>query len=156
MRTIFIFTLFSFFLFSCKTSDGLSKEQKIAQMTEKIEGQTYIFNAQKALPLVGRSVDISYSYQLKVSKDTISAYLPYFGRAYTAPISNDDAGVKFTSTNFEYSLNPEKNGTWDIKIKINDSQSKYRLSLKIGNSGKATLNVQDNRRQSISYYGQIE
>ncbi|WP_108821137.1 DUF4251 domain-containing protein [Dysgonomonas sp. Marseille-P4361] len=156
MRNIFIFTLFSFFLFSCKTSDGLSKEQKIAQMTEKIEGQAYIFNAQKALPLAGRSVDINYSYQLKVSKDTISAYLPYFGRAYTAPISNDDAGVKFTSTDFEYSLSPEKNGTWNIKIKINDSQSKYRLFLKIGNSGKATLNVQDNRRQSISYYGQIE
>ena len=45
-----------------------------------------------------RSIYLSPYYYLKVSKDTVVAYLPYFGRAYTAPADPTEGGIKFTST----------------------------------------------------------
>lgn len=156
MRNIFIFTIVSLFVFSCKTTDSLSKEERITQIREKVENQSYIFKAQRAVPISGRSIDIGASYYLKVSKDTISVYLPYYGRAYSAPMSNDDAGVKFTSTDFEYLISPEKKGVRDIHIKTSNNGSAYQLYLNISNGGETTLSIQDNRRQRISYYGQIE
>lgn len=154
MRQVIIFAITSLFLFSCKASDSLPKEESATQTREKIENQTYTFNVDKALPMSGRSIDVGRSYYLKVSKDTILAYLPYFGRTYSAPLANDEGGIRFTSTDFDYSTSIK--GTWKIKIKINDNQKRYQLFLDIGNNGKASLNVQDIRRQAMNYYGQIE
>lgn len=148
--------LVSVLFFGCKTSEKLSKEEVITRITEKVENRNYTFVAQRAFPMGGRSINITYNYSLKVSNDTITAYLPYFGRAYTAPMSSDDNGIKFTSTDFEYSTSEKNKGMWDIRIKTNDNQKRYQLSLSIGEKGDATLNVQDTHRQAITFYGQIE
>lgn len=157
MKTIVttIFLISALFV-GCKATEKLSKEEAIAQTSERVENQHYTFMAQRAIPMGGKSINVSYNYTLKVSKDTISAYLPYFGRAYTAPLSNDEGGIKFTSTDFEYSISEKNKGMWDVSIKTRDNQKRYQLSLSISENGTATLNVQDSRRQSITFYGQIE
>lgn len=156
MKTIITSILISLLLVGCKTTEKLSKEETIAKIAEKVENRDYVFVAQRALPIGGKSISINFNYSLKVSNDTVASYLPYFGRAYTAPMSNDDNGIKFTSTDFEYSTSDKKNGVWDINIKTNDNQKRYRLSLSIGENGNASLNVQDTHRQAITFHGQIE
>lgn len=157
MRTILTtIIIFSALFTSCKTTEKLSKEEVIARTTEKVENRNYTFMAERALPMGGKSININYNYSLKVSNDTITAYLPYFGRAYTAPLSSEDNGIKFTSTDFEYSTSDKKKGMWNVQIKTNDNQKRFQLSLSISENGDATLNVQDTHKQSITFYGQIE
>lgn len=157
MKKIIFLIAITALLISCKSGSGLSKAEEMAQTTAKIESMDYSFLPQTALPMGGRSVSLSYPYSLKVSKDTISSYLPYFGRAYTAPYPSDEGGIKFTSTNFEYDLIGNGNGNWDATIETKDeNKKKYRLTLKMSDSGYATLTVLDNDRQSISFYGKIE
>ena len=91
MRTILVLTDIVILGFSCKVGDSLTKQEFITKLTEKIESANYTFVPQTALPMSGKSISLDYSYSLKVSKDTINSYLPYFGRAYTAPISPTDA-----------------------------------------------------------------
>lgn len=155
MRTLITTMLIAALLVGCKATEKLSKEETIAQNTEKVNNQNYTFMANRAMPMGGKSIDISYGYSLKVSKDSVISFLPYFGRAYTAPTSDADNGIKFTSTDFTYTTKGEK-GTWDINIEPNDNQRKYKLSLNISDNGSATLHVQDSRRQSITFYGHIE
>ncbi|NDV93852.1 DUF4251 domain-containing protein [Dysgonomonas sp. 521] len=156
MRTIFALAILAVLGFSCKSGESLTKEETISRMKEKIESTNYTFVPQTALPMGGKTVNLNYSYSLKVSKDTVDSYLPYFGRAYTAPMSPTDGGIKFTSKDFEYSVSEKKNGMWDVTIITKDIRTKYTLNLSIGDTGYATLTVNQNNRQPISFYGKIE
>lgn len=156
MKKIVVIMLIAVLGFGCKTGNSLSKEEIISSMNEKIESSNYTFIPRTAIPMSGRSVNLDYSYSLKVSKDTITAYLPYFGRAYTAPISMDDGGIKFTSTDFDYSVSAKNKGTWDISIETKDTQRKFSLIMKVGDTGYTSLTVSENNRQPISFYGKIE
>jgi len=141
---------------SCKTKElSVADKAKINKLTEKVEGRNYTFVARSAIPSGFKSINLDPSYTLRVTKDTIEAYLPYYGRAYTAPIDPTDGGIKFTSTKFDYSMNP-KNDIWEIKIDTKDTKGSVKLYLSIGQSGYTTVSVQDVNRQPISFYGVID
>ena len=93
MKTFITTILFVFLLLGCKSGDSLSKQETISLMNEKVASSRYTFVAQTAIPVGGRSINLDNSYSLKVSKDTIESYLPYFGRAYTAPMSSTEGGI---------------------------------------------------------------
>jgi len=158
MRTLITITatLIAISFLGCKAGGSLSKQETIDQITEKVETANYTFVPQRAIPMGGNSINLNYSFALKVSKDTIDSYLPYYGRAYTALLGTNDGGIKFTSTDFNYTTSEKKNGMWDVSIIPNDNQKRYTLSLNIGDNGSATLTVQDINRQSITFYGKIE
>lgn len=156
MKTLVVTVLIALFMIGCKPGESLSKQETILQITDKIENQDYTFIPTTALPSSGKSINLGYSYSLNVSKDTVNSYLPYFGRAYVAPMSTDEGGIKFVSTDFEYTLTKGKKDMWEAVIKPQDNAKRYTLTLQIGNTGYATLTVQDTNRQTISFYGKIE
>ena len=58
---------------------------KIAGVKKMIENRNYVFQANLAYPQRGGSISLrSGEYDLRVSKDSVISYLPYFGRAYVA------------------------------------------------------------------------
>ena len=132
-----------------------SGEDSTDQINSAIDSQEYVFIANTALPQRGRSIHLTSRYDLMISKDSIVAYLPYFGRAYSAPIGTTDSGIKFTSTDFEYTVNKRKKGRWQIEIKPNDVQSVQQLSLSVSRDGYANLQVTSTNRQSISFNGNV-
>ena len=128
---------------------------KIAKITELIVSQHYAFKAQTATPLAGRLRQLTSEYDLQVSKDVIVSQLPYFGRAYSAPINPSDGGIQFTSKDFEYTLTDKKKGGWDVTIKFKDAKDVQQMQLSIFNNGTASLQVTSNNRQAISFNGYI-
>src|SRR4051794_34506373 len=79
------------------------KEKDKATITkELVEMQRYVFIPQSAMPLSGRVRQLTPDYSLKITKDTLDAYLPYFGRAYSAPIDVTQGGIQFVTNSFEY------------------------------------------------------
>lgn len=92
---------------------------------------------------------------MRVSKDSLVTYLPYFGRAYSAPIGTSDGGFQFTSTDFAYSTEARKKGGWLIKIKPNDNRDIQQMFLTVTESGSASLQVTSTNRQPISYNGYV-
>ena len=163
MKNIFgIISLFLIIsLIGCKTKE-LSPEQQIKakEYADKIESRNLTFNARSAQPMSGRSINLNYNYYLKVSKDTIIANLPYYGRTYVAPINPRDISIDFTSTNFLYNQEKKENGTYEIKIVPKDITNRENedisLLLKISPSGYATLNAILTNKQGISFYGTVE
>lgn len=140
--------------------------------TRLINDQHFIFNATSAMPTANLEVNAVLNkmqpggasgliqlsgsqYQLKINKDSIEAYLPYYGRAYTASMNPDDSGIKFKSKNFGYKLDKKKKGGWVINIRPKDTKDISSLTLNVSESGYASLNVNSNNRQSISFNGVI-
>lgn len=128
------------------------EENKIANA---INSKNYTFRANTALPLRGRTIQLTSDYTLTVRNDSVIAYLPYFGRAYTAPIDPSKAALDFTSTDFGYKSDQNKKGNWQIEIKPKDAGDVRQLFLSISKGGYGSLQVTSNNRQSITFNGSI-
>ena len=131
------------------------KAAKLAAIKNMVEGQNYIFQAQQALPLGGRTRQLTSEYDLKVTKESITSYLPYFGRAYTAPIDPTKGGIQFTSKDFGYNLSPNKKDGWTAVIKPKDNRDVQSMTLNISSEGYTSLQVTSINRQPISFSGII-
>lgn len=135
----------------------IEKEHKKEIIQEKINDQHFVFKARNVIPMRGRSRNISTdNYDLKITPDTITAYLPYFGRAYVAPMDASKGGIQFTSTKFQYIKTTPKKGGWNIVIKPDDVRDIQRLIVSISGEGYASLQVISTHRDPISFNGIIE
>jgi len=133
--------------------DDLKKE-----IIEKaITTRNYVFKAENVMPSGAvPNRQLNYGYDLRVSPDTIISYLPYFGRAYVAPMDPAKGGIQFTSTKFEYKETKRKKGGWDIQIKPQDTQDATQMVLTVSETGFASLQVISNNRQPISFNGYVD
>jgi len=136
-----------------------SKKERQREQAEKVqkmvEAQDYKFVAQHVLPISGRSISLNSEYDLRVSNETITAYLPYYGRAYTAPMDPTEGAIKFESRDFNYRIENAKKGGWIAYIAIKDAKRRFEMVLHITTSGSASLSVNDDTRQTISFNGNI-
>ena len=103
----------------------------------------------------GRTIQLTSDYTLTVRGDTVIAFLPYFGRAYTAPLDPAKGGIDFTSTNFDYKAKQRKKGNWEINIKPKDADDVRQLYLSFSASGFGNLQVTSLNRQTISFNGHV-
>lgn len=96
--------------------------------------------------------------QLEIKKDTISVYLPYFGRSHgiILPMDRDNQGIRFTSTDFKYKEVKGRKGRQTITMIIEDNPERPRMMLDISASGYATLSINLNSRSPISYSGYVD
>lgn len=130
------------------------KAEKEAAVKAMVEAQRYVFKPQSANPQRGRTMQLTTEYTVKVSKDTIVSDLPYFGRAFSAPIDPTKGGIQFNSTKFDYQQIPIKKG-WQITIKPTDVSDVQQFFLTIFNNGSATLQVTSTNRTPISFNGYV-
>jgi hypothetical protein len=147
-----LIVLFSNGLYAQKKDD--LKKQVIERV---VTSRNYIFKAENVMPTGAvPNRQLSFGYDLRVSPDTIVSYLPYFGRAYTAPMDPTKGGIQFTSVKFEYKETKRKKGGWDIVIKPQDTQDASQMVLTVSETGFASLQVIGNNRQPISFSGYVD
>lgn len=132
-----------------------AQEKKELTTQQIVESKNYIFKVESVNPQRGRVRYLTSEYDLVVTSDTVIAFLPYFGRAYSAPINPSEGGIKFTSSDFEYTVGKKKRRSWQILIKPKDASDIQVLYLTIFDNNKATLQVNSINRESISFNGYI-
>lgn len=130
-------------------------DEKAAAIRNMVESKNYIFQAQTALPMRGGVRHLTTEYDLKVTPTAIASYLPYFGRAYVAPMNPTQSPLQFTSTKFSYTAAPRKDGGWDVVIKPTDNREVQQMSLTISSAGYTTLQVTNLNRDPISFNGVV-
>ena len=164
-----LITVATFSGFSCTpaarlSSDKLEQEQKIRHF---VESKSFVFNATNANPMRTNVLNIlpngnqlrnlTPGYTLSVMGDSISAYLPYYGRAYTAPNpASTDNGIKVRTKKFSYTYQQNKKGVYTVTINLSNDKTTSSFTLNIGLGGYATLQVQSINRDAISFYGDIQ
>lgn len=168
MKTLknLIFIFLALFAFSANAQTDKATTTKI------VEEKNYTFVATSAMPLNntdinnilsrmpgntgGGNINLSgSSYDVRITPDSIIAYLPYYGRAYTAPLNRDDNGFKFTSKDFAYTSKKRKKGGWEVLMNTKDTKDSPRLTLTISENGYGSLIITSNNKQSITYNGYL-
>ncbi len=144
-------------LSSCGASQTAAQKLEIAnKVAEKVDKMKFTFKANYAYPTSYKSIYLSSFYEAKVSTDTVYAYLPYYGRAYTAPMNPSDGGIKINSTDFDYEVTKgKKKGNWILDINVKEKGDNISLTFDIWDNGEARLRVIDSKRQPISFLGEI-
>jgi hypothetical protein len=131
------------------------EDEKAAIVQQAVETKNFVFKAETVTPQRGRMRQLTSEYDLTMRPDTIIAFLPYFGRTFTAPIGVSDGGIKFTSTSFDYSTGKKKKSRWEIVVAPNDVSDVRKLYLTIFDNGRAILRIISNNRDGVSYNGYI-
>ncbi|MCZ2458812.1 MAG: DUF4251 domain-containing protein [Chitinophagales bacterium] len=131
-------------------------QQKRNDIKIMINNRQYIFIAQNVITLSGRNIVLSPDNELKVTPDSLIADLPYFGRAYQAPMDPEDAGINFTSVKFDYKTRKAGKNGWNVTINTKDLSENYHLSLHVSSNGFATLRATGIFRQMITFNGYLK
>jgi hypothetical protein len=152
---IFLLLFLPALLIQC-VSTKKNLEIQPGEASNLINAREFRFVAQSVTPLRGTQRQLTSQYDVTVKKDSLVSYLPYFGRAYQAPMNPSEGGIQFTSTKFSYDVKPGKKNSWNIDIKPEDQQSIQQLSFLIFDNGTATLNVTATQKDPISFYGRIQ
>jgi len=161
LAKIYAITIATVFIAITVSAQQTTKQAKAAAkataVKSKIDAQNYTFKADYALPMRGGQKYLTSDYDLRITKDSVIAYLPYFGRAYmTAPITPEESGIMFTSTKFAYKVEPKKKGGWLITITPQNVKFVSKLILDVSSTGTASLNVSSNFRDVITFTGYMK
>jgi len=158
---LFLFSIAFTFLINTVNAQSAKNDQKAelaAAVRKVVDSENYFF-APRYANSNGGSFDVPSNYTLKISKDSVIAYLPYYGNSEIHAPGTDNAveNINFTWTKFSYAVNQDKKGNYEILILppadgVKDAKS---LRLKVMLDGSASLQVLSINRSSISFDGSI-
>ncbi len=149
--------LVAIILSGCSGSASMAKKEKAKADFEHtaalIESGSYMFTVRSASPSGGKTIQLTSPYSLKALDGNFEAYLPYFGRAYSAAYG-DSGGIEFNGApeNLQITRDDEKQSI-NTSFNIRGEKDSYSVSLKVGSSGFGNLVINSKKQQSISYSG---
>ncbi|WP_010664656.1 DUF4251 domain-containing protein [Marinilabilia salmonicolor] len=164
MRRLVTFFLAGAFIFGALTSveaqqkmtKAENRQQQFEETKNLVESRNFIFEADRAFPSGGASIDLTTNYgYLKVKEDSIVVGdLPFFGRAFSVDYGGG-GGIEFSGKmdEQESEIDEEKKTiTYSFKVKDGDY---FQVSLQVSYNGDASLNVISHNRSAIRYQGDI-
>ncbi len=147
-----------FFLSNCSSTKNPSSykgDVSASDIKNMVDSHNFLFVAESVNPIRGRYRNLTSRYDVRVSSDSVISYLPYFGRAFTAPIDPSKGGIQFTSTDFSYDVSHDKSDKWNITIKPR-GQDVRQMNFSVFENGSASLSVTSNSREPISFNGHLQ
>ncbi len=143
-------------LFSQKPND--SADRAYENIKELVSNRRFSFNADSASPISGRSRSMTTNDNfLEFKKDSVSAYLPYFGEVTTSIDYPDEGAITFNAKPLKYNvLFNDRKRRITITFDVSGKSGLYRVVLEINGSGFANVLVKSINRTGIRYYGRVQ
>ncbi|WP_207425422.1 DUF4251 domain-containing protein [Pedobacter sp. SYSU D00535] len=151
---LFILLLSFFSTITFGQSDKAAEEKaKIEQIKNLLKSKKFVFEARNVSPMRGGFVPLTSPYDVVVRDSSVRSFLPYFGRAFSAPMNPSEGPLQFTSEKFDYEMVEKKKGRHVITIEPKDVNQVRQMILSVTETGYATLSVSSNNRDPISFNG---
>ena len=150
-RFLFVISIIA----SCAAA-ATAQKLTAAEVKDLVNNKKYTFEAETARPTAGGQKHLTPGYSMKLNDDSLFAYLPYYGRSYTAPMDPADVGINVTTTDFDYKISEGKKNSYEILMKPKDKVYNAEFDLTVYDNGTAYLQVSQPDRQPISFTGYIK
>jgi hypothetical protein len=133
-----------------------SARPEVEKIAEAIDSRNYMFVVQNITPsgTVQRPITTG-DYNLQVHRDSISVFLPFFGRAFNPSVGMQGGPIQINTKEFQYSSDKKKD-RWEILIQPPNTSDVRQLFLSVSENGYGTLQVVSTNRENISFTGIIE
>lgn len=141
-----------------KKSRKEKKAEKNAELIEQtknlVDSKNFVFVPRTANPMSGKAITLTGGYDLTLNNDSVTSYLPYYGRAYSAAYGVENP-MRFNLPVSDYTSEKTKKG-YEVRFSVKNANDLINLTFHIMETGSATLQVNSTNRQGISYYGVLE
>ena len=132
--------------------------EELARTRELVESGSFRFDARRALPTRGRSIDLTtHTAFAEISNESAKAILPFFGQAQSGlAYSAESGGIEFDGPMEESNLTVnEKKNRINLVFSVGSGRDRYKCQFTIMSNGTSSLGITSNMRDAISYDGQI-
>ena len=134
--------------------ERVAREAKEAKMVRQaIETGEFTIDIDRMYPLRGTSKMVN-NYSIKVKDNVLISYLPFIGQAWRVPYGGGHA-LNFSAPVLNYTATTAKDG-YEIRIFVRTDEDEHLYRLTIFDNGRASLDVQSQNRDRISYTGQMD
>lgn len=149
-------TALTFFLACIVLVQAKAQDSAKAGIESVLQSKHYIFEPTNMTSSKGRMRHLTPGYFIKLNGDSLSVYLPYVGRAYSAPMGSSETGYDFTTTDFTYEVAPGKKKSYNVSIKTKGKMYNSEFSLSVYDDGTTYVRAVSTDRDAVSYNGNIQ
>lgn len=103
----------------------------------------------------GSTIPLSADFFVELRGDSVTAQLPYFGRAYVAPMGTDNV-LHFATRITDFSSARGDGGAERMEFKARTVEDLFRFRITVYADGQAEVDVYPQRRERISFDGSAE
>ncbi|MGG6231358.1 DUF4251 domain-containing protein [Tenacibaculum sp. SDUM215027] len=177
MKRFVFFISMIFVLFSCASSKNVTQAE-IDNLNALVESKTFEIEAEWAEPMVTNSMAqianagmlpagssagsinlVGNSNFFRMKKDTVAAYLPFFGeRQMGGSYGGTDIGIEFEGIPENLVVSEDKENSYKISFEIKDKNTKtenYNVIVRVYPSLSSTIYVNSTQKSSIRYRGKV-
>ncbi|MCJ7468530.1 MAG: DUF4251 domain-containing protein [Maribacter sp.] len=158
MKKLKILILLVFCIHVLAAQTRKEKATKAYETTKAlVTSGNFMFDADRANPVSGSSISMTTNANyLKIMKDSVSAYLPYFGTVTSSLGYSGEGAIQFDThpANYKAQFNDAKRNI-TVEFSAFGKSELFDVILEISGSQYANLLVNTMSRSSIRYYGKI-
>ena len=144
--------------------NGLSRSGEIArihaannlqeQITKAVQEAHFTIEVNRALPMRGGFISLSYPYTLSVYDDVLTADLPYSG--LSQPLCCKKESIQIAEPIKIYTVKYDKHkGVYRIACEVCTPKDMYKVSIEIAVNGYCWITINPAKAELISYTGTI-
>ncbi|HSI70983.1 MAG TPA: DUF4251 domain-containing protein [Gillisia sp.] len=156
MRSVFTALAVIMLYISCGSVDRKTLKD-YDELQEAIASKTFEIEHQWALPLGGGMIDlIGNPNFIRIDKDSVDLYLPYFGvRHGGGGFNSHEGGLIYKGEAKNFSVTEESKRKRIIRFEGRQDQDQLRFSITVFPDGSANTTVMMAQRQTIAYRGTV-
>ncbi len=129
------------------------KAEQAKKVSELVESKTFVFSPRQAVPMCGDAVGLDYLYSVRLDKNTVNSYLPFYGFESDYVIENSP--LDFAKLCNDYSMTKEDN-KYIVTFYVPEENGSMKYYFRISELGYTYLKITSKERQSIAFLGIIE
>ena len=145
---------------SCGILSSETKEEKVAReareaqlVLNNIQSGNFTIDIDRMYPIRGTSQHVT-NYSVSVKNGELNSHLPYFGQAWRVPYGGGH-GLTFKAPVVTYNV-MNRNDGYEVRIYVKTDEDQHIYTLTVFPNGRASLDVQSQNRERISYGGMMD
>jgi len=146
---------------SCGVLSSETREERVlreareAQMVvDNLSAGNFTIDIDRMYPIRGTSQHVT-NYSVSVKDGVLDSHLPYIGQAWRVPYGGGHA-LNFKAPVGTYNVVQTRKDGYEVRIYVKTDEDQHIYLLTVFNNGRASLEVQSQNRERISYSGAMD
>ena len=123
-------------------------------VNDNLKAGDFRIDIDRMYPLRGGSQHVS-NYSLSLKDGVLNSHLPYIGQAWRVPYGGGHA-LNFSAEIGSYDVVRTRDGGYEVRIFVKTDEDQHVYTLTVFDNGRASLDVQSQNRERISFSGNMD
>ena len=133
---------------------ALREAREAKMVDENLQSANFRIEIDRMYPVRGSSQHVT-NYSVTVKDGVLNSHLPYIGQAWRVPYGGGHA-LNFKADIGSYNVVRTRDDGYEVRIYVKTDEDQHVYTLTVFNNGRASLDVQSQNRERISFSGMMD